>query len=84
MVNGFLFPELRHHDFDHATIWFQQDGAIAHTAPQSINKLKTMNEQGTITRYDDISRPDRSLDLLACDFFSWGYLKCKLFQTHQI
>jgi hypothetical protein len=69
-VNEFLFPELRRHDLDHATIWFQEDGATAHTARQSINKSRTMTEQGIITRYGDISRPDRSPDLSACDFFS--------------
>jgi len=84
MVNEFLFPELRSHNFDHATIWFQEDGATAYTARQSINKSRTMTEQSTITRYGDVSRPDRSPDLSACDFFSWGYLKGKLFQTQQI
>jgi hypothetical protein len=82
MVNEFLFPELRRHDFEYVTVWFQQDGATAHTARQSINKLRTsMSEQGIITRYGDISWPDFSP---ACDFFSWGYLKNKVFQTHQI
>jgi len=84
LVNKFLLPELRHHDFDHAAICFQQDGAAAHTVRQSINKLRTMSEQGIITRYGDISRPDSSPDLSACDFFSWAYIKSKLFQTQQI
>jgi hypothetical protein len=78
MVNAFLFPALRRHDCDHATVWFQQDGATVHTARQSINKLETMSEQGIITCYGDISRPDCSPDLSACDFFSWGYLKKKI------
>jgi len=64
MVNEFLFPELRHNDFDHAAIWFQQDEATAHTVRQSINKLRTISEQGIITRYGDISRPESSPDSL--------------------
>jgi len=69
VVNEFLFPELRYHDFDYAAIWFQQDGTTAHTVRQSINKLRATSEQGIITRYGDISRPDSSPELLACDFF---------------
>jgi hypothetical protein len=83
MVNE-LFPEILRHDFYHATICFQQAGATAHTARQSINKLRTMSEQGIIARYVDISRPNRSPDLSACDFSSWGYLQSRLIQAQQI
>jgi hypothetical protein len=79
-VNKSLFPELQHHDFGIVIIWFQQ-GATAHPAWQSINKLINMSEQGIAIRYSDISRPGRSPSLSACDFFSWGYLKSRVFQT---
>jgi hypothetical protein len=79
-VNKSLFPELRH-DFGLVIIWFQQEGATAHPAWQSINKLINMSEQGIIIRYSDISRPGRSPNLSACDFFSWDYLKSRVLQT---
>jgi hypothetical protein len=72
MVNEFLVPELR--DMDIATFWFQQDGATADTARQSMNALRTVFEHRIISRYGEISWPARSADLSACDFFSWDYL----------
>jgi hypothetical protein len=73
MVNEFLLPESRHRDMNVATLWFQQDGARAHTARQSMNTLRTMFEHRMISRYGNISWPARSADLLAYDFFSWRY-----------
>jgi hypothetical protein len=81
MVNEFLLQELRRLDMDIATFWFQQDGAIAHTARQSMNALRTVFEHRIISRHDDISWPARSVDLSACDFFPWGWLKSKVFQA---
>jgi hypothetical protein len=69
MLNEFLLP-----DMDIATFWFRQDGATADTARQSMNTLRTVFEHRKISRYGDISWRTRSADLLACDFFSWGYL----------
>jgi len=34
-----------------------------------------------ISRYGDITRPARSPDLSACDFFLWGYLKFQIFKA---
>jgi hypothetical protein len=72
MVNEFLLPELRRRDMDLATFWFQQDGATAHTARQSMNTLRTVFEHRISPRYGDFSWPARSVDLSACDLFSWG------------
>jgi hypothetical protein len=81
MVNELLFPKLRRHDTDLATVWFQQGEATAHTARHSMNTLRTVFEHRIISRYVDISWPARSPDLSACDFFLWGYLKSKVFPT---
>jgi hypothetical protein len=40
MADELLFPEFRLRDIDLATIWFQQDGARAHTAP-IVDELKS-------------------------------------------
>jgi hypothetical protein len=69
MVNEFLLPELRRRDIDLATFWYQQDGATAHTARQSMNALRTVSEHRIISSYGDISWPARSPDQ---SFFSWG------------
>jgi hypothetical protein len=42
MVNEFLFPELRRREVYLATSWFQQNGAAAHTARQSMNTIRTV------------------------------------------
>jgi len=34
-----------------------------------------------ISKYGDITRPVRSPDLSACDFFQWWYLKYQVFKT---
>jgi hypothetical protein len=81
VVNEFLFPEFHRRDIDLTIVWFQQDGATAHTARQSMNILRTVFEHRIISRYGDISWPARSPDLSACVFFLWGYLKSKVFQT---
>jgi hypothetical protein len=81
VVNEFLFPEFHRRDIDLTTVWFQQVGATAHTARQTTNILRTVFGHRIISRCGDISWPARSPDLSACDFFLWGYLKSKVFQT---
>jgi hypothetical protein len=81
MVNEFLFPDLRHRDIQLDTVRFQQDGVTAHTAQQSMNVLGAVFEHPIISRHGDIPWPARSPDLSACDFFSRGYMKSKVFQT---
>jgi hypothetical protein len=77
MVNEFLLPELRRRDMDIATFWFQQDGATAHTARQSMKTLRTVFEHRIISRYGDIPWPAGSADLSAGDFFSGTTCKAK-------
>lgn len=69
VVSEFLLPELRRHDVDLTTCWFQQDGATTRTAGQSMNTFKTGFEHRIIYHYGDISWPALSVDLSACDLF---------------
>ena len=62
-------------------IWFQQDGATAHTANISMVKLRQMFPTRLVSRSGDVDWPPRSPDLNICDFFLWGYLKEKVFSS---
>lgn len=82
MLEDFFEPELNRlmdeHDF--GDIWFQQDGATAHTAQISMRKLRQMFPERLVSLRGDLGWPARSPDLSICDFFLWGYLKEKVFK----
>ncbi|GFX25231.1 putative DD41D transposase [Trichonephila clavipes] len=65
MINNFFIPELNNHDVQ--KLWFQQDGAICHTARATINLLKDT--------FWTLNWPPRSCDLTPLDYFLWGYVK---------
>jgi hypothetical protein len=52
--------------------WFQQDGAIAHTAYNSINVLNEIFGERVISRN---LCPSRSSDLTPPEFYLWGAAK---------
>lgn len=79
MLNEFLLPKLN--DFQGHEIWFQQDGATAHTARIAMDVLRETFPGRLISRFGDIPWPARSPDLAVCDFFLWGYLKHKVFSS---
>jgi len=78
MINEFLNPNLPPNN---GTLWFQQDGAMAHMAVISIAVLRRLFPQWVISRFGDVTWPPRSPDLMAPDFFLWGYLKSKVYST---
>jgi len=78
MINEFLSTNLPPNK---GTLWFQQDGAMAHTAVISIASLRRLFPQWVISHFGDVPWPPRSLDLTAPDFFLWGYLKSKVYST---
>lgn len=79
MLRNFLAPTLRELNVDTTRIWFQQDGATAHTANNSMNVVKRMFRGHVISRFGDVHWPARSPDLSMCDFYLWGYLKSKVY-----
>jgi len=79
MLRNFCEPELRLRVIDLSSIWFQQDGATAHTERASISVLRERFPQHVISRGGDVPWPARSPDLSACDYFLWGYLKSGVF-----
>ena len=62
-------------------VWFQQDGATAHTARISLNILRHMFPGRLVSLRGDLGWPARSPDLSICDFFLWGHLKEKVFKS---
>ena len=79
MLRNFCEPELHRRGTDLSSIWFQQDGATAHTARASMSVLQKMFPQHIISHGGYVPWPACSPDLSACDYFLWRYLKGKAF-----
>ena len=81
MLEGFVEPQLRRLGIDLTALHFQQDGATAHNARNSMAVVREIF--GTVTsRFGDIAWPARSPDLTVPDFFLWGFLKDRVFRRH--
>ena len=77
MLQEYLFHEME--DMNTENIWFQQDGATAHTARETMDMLRTHFPNRVISRFGDVPWPPRSPDLSPPEFFLWGYLKGKVY-----
>jgi hypothetical protein len=79
MLETFLRSELHPRQKD--LLWSQQDEATVHTAEISMQVLKTMFIGRLVTRFGDITWPAHSHDLLVPDYFLWGYVRSKVYET---
>ncbi len=61
--------------------WFQQDGASPHWLLTVRNYLDQIFPHRWIGRGGPTEWPPRSPDLTPLDFFFWGYLKSKVYET---
>ncbi|EFN89569.1 hypothetical protein EAI_06449, partial [Harpegnathos saltator] len=61
-------------------VWFQH-GDPAHFSLQARNTLSDVFTDRWIGRRGTIECPSRSADLTPLDFFYWGYLKTKVYET---
>lgn len=77
MLQEFFFPRLD--ELDLGDIWFQQDGATAHTSRASMAVLREHFPERLISIRGDLEWPARSPDLTPCDFFLWGFLKSRVY-----
>ena len=77
MLQEFFFPRLD--ELDLGDIWFQQDGATAHTSRASMAVLRVHFPERLISIRGDLEWPARSPDLTLCDFFLWGFLKSRVY-----
>ncbi|GFU86275.1 transposable element Tc3 transposase [Trichonephila clavipes] len=73
IITNFFIPELNNHDVQE--LWFQQDGAICHTARATIDLSKDTFGDRLISRFGPVNSPPRSCDLTPLDYFLWGYVK---------
>ena len=73
MIEEFFLPHLE--EIDVGDVWFQQDGATAHTARASMELLREHFPSRLISLRGDLPWPARYPDLAPFDFFLWGYLK---------
>lgn len=78
MIQDFFIPAINAMNLDN--VWFQQDGATAHTARISMEFLRETFPGQLISLRGDINWPARSPDLAPCDYFLWGYLKSKVYK----
>ena len=79
MLETFLRSEL--HPRQQDLLWFQQDGAAAHTAEISMQVLRTMFPDRLVTRFRDIIWPACWRNLVVTDYFLWGYVRSKVYET---
>ncbi|KAJ4441201.1 hypothetical protein ANN_11052 [Periplaneta americana] len=61
------------------SLWFQQDGATAHTARTSMTALRRMFPEHLVSRFGNVNWPTHSPDLSAYDYFLWGFLKSRVY-----
>ncbi|GFS60737.1 DUF4817 domain-containing protein [Trichonephila clavipes] len=76
-----VFPEVITHVWVHGPervklkgLWFQQEGAICHTARAIIYLLKDTFGDRLISRLGPVNWPPRSCDLTPLNYFLWGYV----------
>ena len=81
MFRTFLKPVLQRLGVENQILWFQEDGATAHTARTAMRVLNEMFPVRVISRSGNIEWPARSPDLKACDFLLRGYLKSKVYEN---
>jgi len=77
MLQEFFFPRLD--ELDLVDIWFQQDGATAHTSRASMAVLREHFPERLISIRGNLEWPARSPDLTPCDFFLWSFLKSRVY-----
>ena len=82
MIETFLRPKINHFVLNHEEeeVWFQQEGARAHTAGRSMEMLRELFLGRLVSLRGDISWPPRSPDLSPPYFFLWGYVKAEFYK----
>ena len=77
MLNEFLFPKIEEEDIGNN--WFQQDGAMCHTAKATLDILRLVFEDRIINHRAEVVWPPRSCDLAPLDYYLWGAAKDKYY-----
>ncbi len=80
MLKNFVKPELRRKRLLRY-LYFQQDGATSHTCGATMAVVEEIYGIRIIFKNGYYCWPPQSLDLNACDYFLWGYLKQRVYAT---
>lgn len=81
MLQEFLIPHLQQNDINVRDVWFQQDGAGAHTAAPTLTLLKSVFPGKVLSKGGSEAWPPRSPDLTLPDFFLWGLIKAQVYRS---
>ena len=76
MLNEFLFTKIDEEE-DIGNIWFQQDGATSQTAEATLDVLRPVFKDHTISRRAHVIWPPRSCNLTPLDCYLWVAVKGK-------
>ena len=83
MLQTFFFPQLKAlvGKNKRSQQWYQQDGATAHTANNTLDVLRNTFGDRLISLRTEKEWPPYSPDLNPPDFYLWGYLKDKVYSN---
>ena len=81
MLNEFLFTKIEEEDI--GNIWFQQNGAMRHTAEATLDVLRPVFEDRINNRKADVVWSPRSCDLTPLIYYLWGAVKDSVTPTSQ-
>ena len=71
-------------DEQDSELWFQQDGAPAHTSRMAMGWLNLRLQNQLISNKCEFSWPARSPDLSPLDFYLWSYVKGIVFRSNPL
>lgn len=80
VLSEIFYPDLVQTVGGTQQVWFQQDGAPAHAAKETLELLKSLFDERIISRECTCEWPPRSPDLAPCDFYLWGAVKDIVYQ----
>lgn len=81
MLQNFLMPAVTDEP-NFQSVYFQQDGCPAHSTLLVRNYLQEYFGNRWIGRYGPVNWPARSPDLSPLDFFLWGYVKQRVYNSN--
>ena len=77
ILNEYLFTKIEEQEI--GNIWLQQDGATCHTAEVTLDVLRLVLEDRSISHKADVVWPPGSCDLTPLDYYLWPAVKDKCY-----
>lgn len=81
VISELFLPDLISRYGSTNRVWFQQDGAPAHTANETKELLREHFQERLISHGCDNEWPPRSPDLTPCDFYLWGVVQDIVYES---